>query len=32
MINWDDFEKVDIRAGTVISAESFPQAKNRPTV
>jgi len=27
-IRWQDFEKIDIRAGTVISAEDFPKAKN----
>ncbi len=27
MITWDDFNRLDIRAGTVISAESFPKAK-----
>lgn len=27
MIEFDDFMKVDIRAGTVIQAEEFPQAR-----
>lgn len=27
MINWDDFEKIDIRIGTIIEARSFPEAK-----
>lgn len=26
-ITWSDFEKIDIRAGTIISAEDFPYAK-----
>ena len=27
-ISWQDFEKIDIRTGTVISVEDFPKAKN----
>ena len=27
MITWDDFEKVDIRTGTVIEVSDFPGAK-----
>ena len=26
-ISWNDFEKIDMRVGTVIEATSFPQAK-----
>lgn len=28
MITYNDFEKVDIRVGTVIDAKPFPQARN----
>lgn len=27
MINWNDFEKVDMRLGTIIDANDFPNAK-----
>ncbi len=26
-ISWDDFEKVELRVGTIISVEDFPEAK-----
>ena len=26
-ISWADFEKIDIRAGTIVEAEPFPQAR-----
>jgi tRNA-binding protein len=28
MITWDDFEKVEMLAGTILKAEDFPEAKN----
>ncbi|MDE3251856.1 MAG: tRNA-binding protein [Bacteroidota bacterium] len=27
MLTWDDFEKIDIRTGTVLKITEFPQAK-----
>ncbi|MBP6869583.1 tRNA-binding protein [Candidatus Babeliales bacterium] len=26
-ISYDDFEKIDLRSGTIVKAESFPQAR-----
>jgi tRNA-binding protein len=28
MITWKDFENVEMRAGTILEAEDFPEAKN----
>ena len=27
-ITWDDFTRIDMRAGTIIEAEDFPEARN----
>lgn len=28
MITWQDFEKIEMRVGTIIDAQDFPEAKN----
>ncbi len=30
-ISWDDFEKIDIRVGTILEVNDFPKAKNQLT-
>jgi tRNA-binding protein len=27
-INWDDFKKIELKAGTIVKAEEFPEAHN----
>lgn len=27
LINWDDFEKIDLRVGTILTAEPYPEAR-----
>jgi tRNA-binding protein len=28
MLSWEEFEKVDMRVGTIVAVEDFPKAKN----
>lgn len=28
MITWDDFEKIEMRTGTIIDVQDFPEARN----
>ena len=28
LINWEEFERVDIRSGSIIQVEDFPEARN----
>lgn len=28
LINWQDFEKIELRVGTIVKAEEYPEARN----